>query len=171
MIWRQLPCDTWTVHEASEFEKCGKITTQWRAQSFRHLLFLLSGAQKCPFVDQNQKKCMYVISDCDRSVKRQEHLHLYGSWGHWVCSVWGRKSWREWEKTGSDPFSGVHGESTNDNVHKLQGKKSQLDLDTGRKLFMVRTAEHGASGLEKLWNQWFAAVQKSLGPAELSSLT
>lgn len=61
--------------------------------------------------------------------------------------------------------------STKDNLHKLQGKKSQLDLHIGRKLFMVRAGEHEPSVLEELWNQCFAAVQKPLGPAELSSLT
>lgn len=50
-----------------------------------------------------------------------------------------------------------------------QEKKSQLDL--GRKLFMVRAAEHGPGGLERLWNQHFGAVQNPLSPAKLSNLT
>lgn len=68
---------------------------------------------------------MLSVTDCDRYVKRQELLHLNGNWGHWVCSVWGRKSWRKWEatETGSDTFSGVHVESTEDYLHELQGKE------------------------------------------------
>lgn len=61
----------------------------------------------------------------------------------------------------------MHVESAKDNLHKLQGRKSQLDLHIGTKLFMVRAGECGPSVLEELWNQWFAAVQKPLGPPEL----
>lgn len=51
-----------TVHEASEFEKYGKIMAQLKAQRCLHFLLLPSDAYTCFLNDQNQKKSVSDFS-------------------------------------------------------------------------------------------------------------